>query len=115
MSVLRKNSFLLNLIVGKDINSSNERSNGCAVIEGIKDEDNSTQRHDLNSDLINLNTNRVEFKEEVERTVAIVHNKMRWASDKLNRCDQISDCMQLISLIKSSADLILTLNQLSRN
>ena len=53
-------------------------------------------------------------KEVLQRTINIVERKIEWAANRLKACDQIGDCLQLINLMKASADLLLSLDRLSQ-
>jgi len=62
-----------------------------------------------------FNLNGLQFKKDIETTQMIVHKKLIWATNSLQKCVQINDCIQLTNLIKSCSDTLQSLKKLLDN
>jgi len=78
------------------------------MIEDIKDNESKTSRmspNEITIDSVKVNTDN---SEDIQRTISIVGQKMGWAANRLNVCDQISECFQILNFLNMSADLLLS-------
>jgi hypothetical protein len=62
-----------------------------------------------------FNLNGLQFKKDIETTQMIVHKKLIWATNNLQKCDKINDCIQLTNLIKSCSDTLQSLKKFKKN